>query len=78
MSNSFRERFLDVVCAWRVGFVALLGFDLMLLLLSIFAFGYIEPGTPTYWMLQIDLFILTIIFLGVGTLLLLCRRRITV
>lgn len=75
MGSRFRDAFLDYLCQfeglWFFG-VALL---LALLLLSLFSLAYVEDGTATATILQLDLIILIGGLALAGTVLYACRNR---
>jgi hypothetical protein len=73
--RSVRERFWEMVCS-AYGIIRL-GFSLtvVMFLLSLFSFLYVEPGSATYAILQVDLVLLAVSFVVLSIPLYRCRSE---
>jgi len=72
---TFRERLGDVVCSLRTQIYYLFVVELLLLLLMLFSLAFLDPGTATYAILQIDFILFGITMIPIVAVLYGCRRR---
>jgi len=72
---SFRDRFGALVCSFRIQIFYLLVIQVVLLMLALFSFALVDPGTSSHVILYVDLAVLlTTTALVVGVLYV-CRQR---
>lgn len=68
-SPSFTERFVEKICKFRQQLFFLLVLEVAMLLFVGFSFVFVEPGTSSYFILQLDAIILGVsIAMVLGTL----------
>lgn len=70
-----KENVLNAICLFRERAVQMISFGFPLLVLSLIAFPFLEPGSANRIVLVIDLVLLSTLILLAGALILVCRRR---
>lgn len=72
---SFLQRFGDLICSFRIQIFYLFVIQLVLLLLTLFSFVYVDPGSSSHVILYVDLAILLTTSTVVLSILYACYRR---
>lgn len=75
MGEGWRSQFADLLCGYSMSFWYLLWFNVVFLLLGLFAWQYSSPGTVSRLILQVDLVLNGGLILSIGAILGYCRRH---